>query len=47
MDSRRKQYLLVIFLILCVLTGSAYSIVQKFQNETRGKDGRRFDHPYF
>ena len=47
MDSKKRQYYIVNLLLLNVLTTSAYSIVQKFQNETRGKDGRKFHHPFF
>lgn len=45
MDSRRKQTLVVIYFVATVLTGSAYSIMQKIQNDTKGVK-TAFDHPY-
>lgn len=35
------------FLVLVVVTGATYSIVQKWQNETKGYKNENFDHPYF
>lgn len=53
MDSRRRQTLVVIFIISTILTGSGYSTLQKIQNESPGAHfndkGKNvgFDHPYW
>jgi len=53
MDSKRRQALVVIFIISTILTGSGYSTLQKIQNESPGarfnEKGQNvgFDHPYW
>jgi hypothetical protein len=39
LDARTKQVYLIFFLVILVLTGATYSIVQKWQNETLGYEG--------
>lgn len=47
MDSRTKQSRFALFLLLTILVGSVYSVIQKLQNLTPGEGGLKFDHPYF
>lgn len=45
MDNKRRQALVVFYFCLTVLSGSTYSIMQKIQNQTKGKEVA-FDHPF-
>jgi hypothetical protein len=38
----------MIWFVINLVTASAYSLAQKWQNETKAtEDGQKFDHPFF
>ena len=48
MDARSKKKKLMVWFVVNLLTASAYSLAQKWQNETvANAKGDKFDHPFF